>query len=84
MLTAEVTFANAIANAEGVRQVAKASAFATYGYVAANLPAYITALVAADNAYDTAVTAAINTSGLLLGNLGYRDLIPNRIATLSS
>jgi hypothetical protein len=39
---AEQTFRNAVAAAEAVRQNSVASAFATYGFVAANLAAYQT------------------------------------------
>jgi hypothetical protein len=68
---AELTFCNAVRVAEGVRQVAKAAAFAAYGFVAANLATYIAALQAADNAYVTSVNSAANT----LGAAGYT--IPN-------
>jgi hypothetical protein len=68
---AELTFCNAVRVAEGVRQVAKAAAFAAYGFVAANLATYIAALQAADNAYVTSVNLAANT----LGAAGYT--IPN-------
>lgn len=68
---AEQTFIAAVRVAEGVRQVAKAAAFTTYGFVQANLAAYLTALEAADNAYIAAVNAAAST----LGAAGYT--IPN-------
>lgn len=67
---AENTFYRAVASAEGVRQAAKAAAFATYGFVQANLAAYITAVAAADVAYITAVNAALNTEAGTLGNIG--------------
>jgi hypothetical protein len=60
---AEITFRAAVAKAESTRQVAKAAAFATYGFVQANLAAYLTALEAADNAYITAVNSAASTLG---------------------
>ena len=60
---AEYTFAQAVAAAEGVRQSAKAAALATYGFVQANLAAYITALEAADNAYTASVNAALSALG---------------------
>src|SRR5258706_9369735 len=68
---AELTFINAVRAAEGVRQVAKAAAFVTYGFVQANLAAYLTALEAADNAFITSTNAAASTAGAL----GYT--IPN-------
>ena len=46
--SAQYTFIQAVAAAEGVRQTAKASAFTTYAFVPANLAAYKTALAAAD------------------------------------
>lgn len=67
---AENTFYIAVGVAEGVRQSAKASAFATYGFAQANLAAYKTAIAAADVAYFTAVTAALNTEAGTLGNIG--------------
>lgn len=90
MLAVEVTFANAVATAEGVRQAAKAAAYATFAAASfaggATLTTYIAALLAADVAYTTAVNSAMNTSGLLLGNLSHLPYgpIPNRIANLSS
>lgn len=64
---AEQAFIVAVRNAQGVRQVAYASAFATYapnGFgVFANLNAYLNALVAADVAFWASVnTAATNAS----------------------
>lgn len=80
---AEVTFANAVAAAEGVRQVAKAAAFTTYAFAPAGLATYIAALLAADVAYITAVNAALNTSALTLGNLGQSGPFSSRSAALS-
>jgi|SRR5882672_6336081 len=68
---AELTFITAVRAAEGVRQVAKAAAFVTYGFVQANLAAYLTAIEAADNAFITAINAAASTAGAV----GYT--IPN-------
>lgn len=68
---AELTFAQAVQKAEGIRQVAKASAFTTYGFVAANLAAYLTALEAADNTF----MASVNSAASTLGSAGYT--IPN-------
>jgi hypothetical protein len=67
----EFTLIAAVRAAEGVRQVAKQAAFVTYGYVQANLAAYLTALEAADNAFVTTVQAA----ALAAGAVGYT--IPN-------
>lgn len=60
----EQAFIAAVNAAEGTRQVAKAAALATYAFVPANLAAYNTALVAADVAFENAVTAAATTAGL--------------------
>ncbi len=68
---AESVFIAAVRTAEGVRQAAKTAAFATYGFVQANLAAYLTAIEAADNAYITTVNAALSTAG----TFGYT--IPN-------
>jgi len=71
---AESTFYVAVRVAEGVRQVAKTAAFATFaaaGFAAANLATYIASLQAADNAYVTSVNSAANT----LAAAGYT--IPN-------
>jgi hypothetical protein len=61
---AELAFCQALANAESARQSAKGSAAATYGFIKANYPAYLTALVAADAAYFNAVVAAATAGGL--------------------
>lgn len=68
---AESTFYAAVAKAEGVRQVAKAAALATYGFAQSGLATYLSALQAADNAYLTSVVSAANT----LSAAGYT--IPN-------
>lgn len=86
-LAAEVTFANALAVAEGVRQVAKAAAFTTWGFAPAGQATYIAAVLAADVAYITAVNTALNASGLTLGTLGIAPVsavIPGRSANLST
>lgn len=80
----EITFALAVTNAEGVRQATKAAAFVTYGYVQANLAAYISAVAAADVAYITAVNSAANTAGILLGNAGESGPIPTVWATIAA
>src|SRR5215468_9620394 len=72
---AELTCINSIRVAEGVRQVAKASAFTTNAVngaiPAANLSAYIAALQSAENTFITSVASALNT----LAAAGYT--IPN-------
>lgn len=84
-LAAEQAFHAAVVAAEATRQASKVAAFTTYGFVAANLTAYRTALSDADVAYQTAVTAALNTSDLPLGNLGQSGPIPySNWATMAS
>src|SRR5262245_473062 len=80
---AEQTFIRAVAAAEGTRQTSKASAFATYGFVLANLSAYVAALSAADVAYFTAVTAALNTAGLT-GNTGQSGPLGGNWASIAT
>lgn len=72
----EQTFRAAVALAEGVRQQSKAAAFVAYGYVAANLTTYITALADADVAYFTSVNTAADAVNESLGNTGYSGSIP--------
>jgi hypothetical protein len=63
-MSSEYTFVQAVRSAEGVRQTAKAAAFATWAYQqGAAFTTYVTALETADNAYITAVNAAANTLG---------------------
>jgi hypothetical protein len=59
----ELAFCQVVANAEGGRQSAKASAAATYNFVKANYATYLTALVAADTAYCTTIIAAATANG---------------------
>jgi hypothetical protein len=61
---AEQTYRTAVATAEAVRQNSKSAAFTTYGFIQANYAAYLTALIAADVAYQTAVVAAANTAAV--------------------
>lgn len=82
----EFNFYTAVAAADGVRQSAYAAALTTYGYVAANLAAYKTALIAADVAYITAINSAASTAGItpnvvpdFPGNFG-----PSAWATIAS
>ena len=81
---AEITFMAAVSAAESTRQATKSAAFVAYGYVAANLATYKTAIAAADVAYITAVNAAANTSGLLMGNHGHTGPIPTTQATIAA
>lgn len=69
--TAEQTFRNTVIAAEGVRQVAKAAAFATYGFAQSGLATYLAALQSADNTFMAAVNSAANT----LAEVGFS--IPN-------
>jgi hypothetical protein len=65
--------------AEQTRQTAKAAAFATWqatGFTFAARAAYVTALVAADVAYQTAVNSASSTAGITF-NGGYGGALPS-------
>jgi hypothetical protein len=63
-MSSEYTFTQAVRAAEGVRQTAKAAAFATWAYQqGAAFTTYVTALETADNAYITAVNSAASTLG---------------------
>jgi hypothetical protein len=70
----EYTFMTTVAKAEGVRQAAKAAAFATWAYGAGSaLTTYLAALVSADDAYTASVKAAVNTAanvGISVPNTG--------------
>ena len=71
--SAQYTFIQAVAAAEGVRQTAKTAAFNTFaaaGFAPGSLSTYKTALAAADVAYLTAVNTARNTEAENLGTLG--------------
>jgi hypothetical protein len=83
-LAAEIVFQNAVATAAATRQASYASAFATYGWVAANYAAYKVAIADADVAYITAVNAAANTADLLLGNHGHTGPIPTVWAAIAA
>ena len=64
---AEQVFVAAVRLAEGVRQTAKAAAFATFAaasFSAAAFPTYAAALTSADIAYVTSVNSAANTLSL--------------------
>ena len=78
----EQTFIRSVAAAEGVRQVAKASAFVTWAFQqGAPLATYIAALSAADVAYITAVNSALNTLGGT-GNAGQSGPIAGNWASV--
>jgi hypothetical protein len=62
--SAEAIYWQAVVNANGVRQAAQQVAFASYGFVAANLATYRAALIAADVAFVTAVDSAASTAGI--------------------
>lgn len=69
-LATEQTFRNAVSLAEGVRQQSKAAAFVTYGFVQANLAAYMVALADADAAYYASVATANAALDEQVGNVG--------------
>lgn len=75
-LSTEQTYRAAVTLAESVRQQSKAAAFVTYGYVAANLATYQTAIADADVAYFTSVNTAADALNESVGNLGYARPIP--------
>jgi hypothetical protein len=63
---AEYTFTNAVRKAEGIRQTAKAAAFATWAFgQGAALTTYVTALETADNTYIASVNSAASTLGVI-------------------
>jgi hypothetical protein len=67
-MASELTFTQAVRKAEGIRQTAKAAAFATWAYQqGAPLTTYVTALEAADNAFITSVNSAASTAGVIGG-----------------
>jgi hypothetical protein len=65
-MASELTFSNAVRKAEGIRQTAKAAAFATWAFQqGAPLTTYVAALAAADNTYMTSVNSAASTAGVI-------------------
>lgn len=83
-LLAEYTFTLAVQKAEGIRQTAKAAAFATWAFQqGAPLTTYVTAGEAADNAYITSVNAAASTLGVI-GSVYPGQLGPAGAAALGS
>ena len=65
-LLAEYVFIQAVQKAEGIRQTAKAAAFATWAYGQGSaLTTYASALESADNAYITSVNSAASTLGVI-------------------
>lgn len=65
-LLAEYTFTQAIIKAEGIRQAAKAAAFATWAFGSGSaLTTYVTALETADNTYIASVNSAASTLGVI-------------------
>lgn len=69
---AQYAFILAVAQAEGVRQAAKAAALVAYGFVAANFATYQAAILSADQAYVLAVknAAATNSQEPFYGQSG--------------
>jgi hypothetical protein len=60
----EAAFYDAVIAAEQVRQTSRSVAQTNYGFVKANYAAFVTALVACDTVYLTAVVAAATTAGM--------------------
>jgi len=78
---AEQTFIAAVAAAEQTRQNAKSAAITAFAFVPANQATFRAAISAADVAYFTAVTAALNTlTGS--GNIGQSGPIASNWATV--
>ncbi len=67
---AEQTFRAAVIAAEGTKQQSISAAKTTYGFVAANSAAYVTALGDADAAYQSAVVTALAALNETPGNVG--------------
>jgi hypothetical protein len=64
--SAEYTFTAAVQKAEGVRQTAKAAAFATWAFQqGAPLTTYVATLESADNTYIASVNSAASTLGVI-------------------
>ena len=64
--SAEYTFTLAVQKAEGIRQAAKAAAFATWAYGQGSAyTTYVTALETADNTFIAAVNSAASTLGVI-------------------
>jgi hypothetical protein len=82
--SAEYTFTLAVQKAEGIRQAAKAAAFATWAFGQSSaLTTYVTALETADNAYITSVNSAASTLGVI-GSVYPGQLGPAGAAVLGS
>jgi hypothetical protein len=77
----ETAFYDAVIVAEGVRQGSRALAQSNYGFVKANYAAFVTALVAADVAYLTAVTTAATANGMN-PNVGLAPIPSSRTAKI--
>jgi hypothetical protein len=84
-LAVQQTFIQAVARAEGVRQTAKAAAYATFqaaSFTPAALVTYNSAIVTADVAYTTAVNTAANTEGETIAFVGQCGLVRGQIANI--
>jgi hypothetical protein len=67
-MASELTFSNAVQKAEGIRQTAKAAAYATWAFQQGTpLTTYVTALETADNTYIASVNSAASTAGVVGG-----------------
>jgi hypothetical protein len=83
-MASEYTFTNAVRKAEGIRQAAKAAAFATWAFgQGAALTTYVTALETADNTYIASVNSAASTLGVI-GSVYPGQLGPGGAAPLGS
>lgn len=81
---ADNTLIAAVAAAAGARQVAYASAFATWAFgTGAALTTYVAALATADSTYAAAIAAAKVTASNT-GNFGAQPVYPNGWATVST
>jgi hypothetical protein len=83
-MATEYTFTNAVRKAEGIRQTAKAAAFATWAHQSGSgLTTYVTALETADNTYIASVNSAASTLGVI-GSVYPGQLGPAGAAALGS
>lgn len=82
--SAEYTFVQAVQKAEGIRQTAKAAAYATWAFQQGSpLTTYVTALESADNTYIASINSAASTLGVI-GSVYPGQLGPAGAAALGS
>ncbi len=72
----ETAFYDAVLAAEAVRQSARATAQATYGFVKSKYAQYVTDLVAAETTYFTSIVTAATANGMN-PNVGVNGPIPS-------